>query len=229
LIDGRSFVSGPLDAEEPAWRLVEAVTVDDVPPDGPLYFGAWDPPGGAYVQLGADFAAGEAARVVVTDPVLSGATEAPLGDRTALPVPPAWIDDDRVVVLAATDGPPDAIIVDTTSGEVRPGPVGSMLFATSADATTAASWGGPGTPVEVLPTAAWLDGQRGSVRIDAPADGLDPIVLALDRTGDRLAIVWNGGEGAPPRVTVHAGSREWSTVASIELGNVEAAAVAWLR
>jgi hypothetical protein len=36
LVDGRTFVSGPLGDEDPDWRLVEAVTTADVPPEPPL-------------------------------------------------------------------------------------------------------------------------------------------------------------------------------------------------
>ncbi len=229
LIDGRTFVSDPLDQDEPEWRLVEAVTVDDVPPAPPLYYGTWDPPGGAYAQLGAEPDDGGEVRVVVTDPTLEGATEAPLPAREVLLLPPAWIDDDRVVVLAAGDAADESLIVDTATGEASPGPAGAQLVTTSADATTTALWRGQGNPVEVLSTEAWLAGEAGAVRIDPPEDDHTPAVLALDRVGDRLAIAWRGPEGTPPLITVSAAASEWATVASFELGNDETAAVGWLR
>jgi hypothetical protein len=228
LVDGRTFVSDPLDQNEPEWRLVEAVTVDDVPPALPLYYGTWDPAGGAYAQLGVE-PEGADVRVVVTDPTLQGASEAPLPEREVALLPPAWIDDDRVVVVISQDGRFGSLIVDTPSGDVTPGPEGLNLVTTSADAVTTALWRGPGNPVEVLPTESWLDGGTAAVRIDPPEDGRNPVVLALDRAGDRLAIAWDGPEGSPPLITVSASSREWATVASFELGNDETAAVGWLR
>jgi hypothetical protein len=229
LIDGRTFVSNSLGEDDPTWRLVEAVTVDDQPPEPPLYFGSWDPPGGAYVQLGADFAAGDGLRVVVTDPALEGATVAALAETRPLPAPPAWIDDDRVAVVAATADSTETVIVDTPSGDTEPGPAGVRLVATSADAAVAAVWPGPGSPVGVLATEAWLAGQTASVRIDPPEAGWSPAVLALDRPGERLAVVWTDGDGNPTRVTVHAGTREWRTIAIIPLDDVGAASVAWIR
>jgi hypothetical protein len=229
LIDGRTFVSDPLGADDPEWRLVEAVTVDDEPPITPRYYGAWDPPGGAYVQLGGNFAAGDGSRIVVTDPTLLGATENDLGSRTILAVPPAWIDDDRVMVLGSNDGEPESLIVDTTSGDIRDGPAGSTIVTTSADASTTAVWRGTDATVEVLETAAWLAGDSAAIGIDAPESGLQPAVIALDGTGGRIAVVWSEADGSGPRITVHAASREWRRVATIEPGAVSAASVAWLR
>ncbi len=229
LIDGRTFVSDPLGADDPEWRSVEALTVDDQPPITPRYYGAWDPPGGAYAQLGGNFAAGDGSRIVVTDPTLLGATENDLGDRTMLPVPPAWIDDDRVVVLGSSGGTPESLIVDTTSGDIRDGPAGAAIVTTSADASTAAVWRGSDAGVEVLGTAAWLAGESAAIGIDAPESGLQPAVIALDGTGGRIAVVWSEADGSGPRITVHAASREWRRVATIELGDVSAASVAWLR
>ena len=228
LVDGRTFVSSSLGADEPAWRLVESVTIDDVPPEPPLYYGAWDPPGGAYAQLGADFAAGTDLRVVVTDPALEGSTVAPLEGARPVPAPPAWIDDDRVVVVTATIDTNGTVIVDTTSGDATAGPPGPRLVATSADATRVAVWHGGRSPIEVLATDAWLDGQTASIRIDPPEVGWAPAVLALDGPGDRLAVAWTD-EGAPAGVTVYAAVREWAAIASLDLADVEAASVAWLR
>ncbi len=229
VIDGQTYVSESLADDDPGWRLVEAVTVDDTPPELPLYFATWDPPGGAYAQLGASFATGDGMRVVVTDPTLEGASVAPIPERSAIAAPPAWIDDDRVVVVAASNAGGEALIVDTTSGDVSPGPDGVRLVATSAEGTTVAVWRGGEAPIEVLETEAWLDGQEAAVRITPPSGGIVPAAFALDRTGDRLAIVWTEPDGGSPRITISARAREWATSVSFGLGDVEAASVAWLR
>jgi hypothetical protein len=228
LIDGRTFVSGPLDDAVPEWRLVEAVTVTDEPPQPPLYFGTWDPPGGAYVQLGATF--GTAGfRVVTVDPALEGASEVALDERRPVATPPAWIDDDRVVVVTVNGSTTATVIVDTTTGETAPGPPGARLLTTSADATTVATWSGPGNPVEIVATEAWLAGQAGAIRIDPPGGSAGPAVLALDGAGERLAVVWADDRGAPTSVTVHAETRNWGQADSFGLGEAQAAALAWLR
>lgn len=227
-VDGRTFVSGPLGDDDPEWRLVEPVTTADAPPEPPLYFGTWDPPGGAYAQLGTDFTEGGGVRVVVVDPALEGASEAALNQTRAQPVPPAWVDDDRVAVVTGPPDAPETVIVDTPSGGTSPGPDGTLILATSADATTTAAWPGPGRPVSVLPTADWLDGESGAIRIDAPEAGWTPGALALDGPGRRLAILWVDG-GTAAGVTVHAGDRDWSRVATITVGDVQAASIAWLR
>ena len=55
------------------------------------------------------------------------------------------------------------------------------------------------------------------------------MVLALDADGERLAVVWGDDEGTPTGITVHAAAGEWARVASLDLGEANAATVAWLR
>ena len=229
LIDGRTFVSDPVgERGQPGWRPVEPVGVDDLPIDGPLYFGAWDPPGGAYALLASDFSEDGGLRVVVVDPALEGASEAIVAGHTALPVPPAWIDDDRVAVVVAGAGGPATVVVDTTSGDASSGPDGVALLATSADASMAAIWRGSG-PVEVLATEDWLDGESATIRIDPPRGTSRPGVFALDGTGSRIAIVWLDDAGAPLEITVHEADRNWASATALDVGAVGAASVAWLR
>ena len=56
-----------------------------------------------------------------------------------------------------------------------------------------------------------------------------PMVLALDADGERLAVVWRDDEGAPTGISVHTAAREWARVATLDLGEANAATVAWLR
>lgn len=234
LVDGRTFVSAPLvDGVDLAWRAVEA---DRLPVDAaelPRYFGTWDPAGGVFAVLGADFAGDDAPgaklQVEVVDPTLIGASVIDVPGLAPRPAPPAWVDGDRVAVVA---GPPDApaiIIVDTPTGDLTAGPTGTRLVVSSADASTVATWSGGDAPVEVRPTDAWLAGDAAIIRIDRPSGAGAPISLALDRPGRRLAIAWAGDDGRPERVAIHAADADWSEVAEIELGPVEVASVAWLR
>ena len=228
LVDGSTYVSDPLDDGNPDWRLVEPVTVTDAPPEPTLYFGTWDPPGAAYAQLGADFSSDGGMRAVVVDPGLDQAVEV-AAEETPIPAPAAWIDDDRVVLVAADGDSGDTIILDSAAGETEPGPAGVRLIATSADASTAAVWMGDGQPVGILSTQEWLAGSPANVRIDPPSAASGPAVMALNANGDRLAVVWADGDGTPTSITVYAAAREWSRVASLDLGDASAATVAWLR
>ncbi len=205
------------------------MTLTDQPPEPPLFYGTWDPPGGAYAQLGADFAEGGGMRAVVVDPGLDQAVEVPMSQGRAVAAPPAWIDDDRLVLIAATSEGTEAVIVDSASPGSEPGPTGVQLVATSADAATAAVWRGEGTPVEIQSTTSWLAGEPAGVKIDPPDGAALPMVLALDADGERLAVVWGDDEGTPTGITVHAAAREWARVATLDLGEANAATVAWLR
>jgi hypothetical protein len=229
LLGGPTYVSNPVGEDDLSWRLVEPVTLTDRPPEPPLFFGTWDPPGGAYAQLGTDFAADGGMRAVVVDPALEQAVEVALNERRPVAAPPAWIDDDRVVVVTATSDGTESVIVDSATQESEPGPAGVVLVATSADATMAAVWYGPDNPVEVLPTRAWLGDEPATIRIEPPDGATAPAVLALDGPGDRLAIVWTDDAGAPASITVNAAVRDWGRVATLDLGEARAASVAWLR
>jgi hypothetical protein len=227
LIDGRLEVSEPLRADDPAWSPVEPTNVADAPPEGPLYFGTWDPDGGAFALLGGDLGSGDGVRIVVVDPNLAGAAEAPVGTRTR-PVPPAWIDADRVAVATGTADAPTLTLLDTATGQTRDGPSGVRLLATSADARVAAIWTTDGS-MGVLPTDTWLSGGEPSHEITAPDGTVRALSMALDETGARLAIVWADADGVPSRITVHTEAHDWARVASIGLPSTQAAVVAWLR
>jgi hypothetical protein len=229
LVDGRTYVSDPLGEDDPTWRLVEPVTLTDQPPEPPLFFGTWDPPGGAYAQLGADFSEGGGMRAVIVEPGLDQAVEVPMNESRPVAAPPAWIDDDRLVLISATSEGTEAVIVDSASQGSEPGPTGVQLVSTSADAATAAVWRGPGQPVAIQSTTSWLAGEPADVRIDPPDGAAMPMVLALDADGERLAVVWGDEEGTPTGITVHAAAQEWARVATLELGEANAATVAWLR
>jgi len=227
--DGRTFVSDPLGDDDPAWRLVEPVTLTDEPPRTPLFYGTWDPPGSVYAQLGADFSDDRGMRAVVTDPSLDQAVEVPMETRQAVPAPPAWIDDDRIALVSGNGDRTEAVIVDSATQESEPGPRDVRLIATSGDAATAAVWAGSDGDVEVLSTEAWLVGDASGTRISPPAGASAPVVLALDDQGRRLAVVWADGDGTPTSISIHLASDDWARATTFDLGDASAAMVAWLR
>ena len=229
-IDGRTFISAPLGDGDPSWRLVEPrLAPRGESPDGPLYFGSWDPAGGVYAMLAADLAAAAGLRILVVDPSLEdGASEIPI-DRAPAPAAPSWIDDDRVIVLVDDGEARRAVLLDTPTGDLADGPRGSRLVTTSGDGRMLAHWMGAGAPIEILTTDDWLAERSSTIRLDPPAGTTAPAVVALDRTGTRIAIVWTDADGAPREVAVHVAAADWRPVASVSLEDVSVASVNWLR
>jgi hypothetical protein len=230
MIDGRTFVSAPLGDDDPSWRPVEPrLAPRGTAPEGPLYFGSWDPAGGIYAMLAADLATASDLRILVVDPSLEdGASEVAV-DAVPAPAAPSWIDGDRVLVLVDDVGARRALIVDTPTGDVADGPRGSRLLTTSGDGTMLAHSLGAGSPVEVLPTTDWLAERSSTIRLDPPAGTTTPAVLALDRTGGRLAIVWTDGDGMPREISIHVATADWRSVASVDLTGASVASASWLR
>lgn len=96
-------------------------------------------------------------------------------------------------------------------------------------ANVIASSGGPGRPVVIRRTSAWItedDTAVGSVA--APNDDALATSIALDATGRRLAIVWQGVDGGA-RIDVHDGADGWRRVVSPALAVGSNAVVAWSR
>ena len=114
-----------------SWRKADLVDAEGAPVDGPFLFPSWDPGGVRYAVL----AGGPDAdpRLVVADPETGTAVEHLL-DPPVVPAPPAWLGDDRVLVVTGTDDALTSSVVDTTSGDASAGPAGARLVATSADA-----------------------------------------------------------------------------------------------
>ena len=138
------------------WRTIKAVGPTGDAPKGPFYFATWDPGGGRFAMLAGDLAVGRDIRVVLIDPSVGSAFEIPL-DRPVVAAPPAWIDDDRLVVVTGDAAAPLTTIVDTTTGELDDGPAGDRLLAASANGRRIATMAGQGAPVVVRDMAGWLD------------------------------------------------------------------------
>lgn len=230
-----TLASGGLATSDPlhlgtklAWRTVKAVGPTGDAPKGPDFFAVWDPQGGRFATLAGDLVAGDQIRVVLIDPSVGSAFEIPI-DRPVLAAPPAWIDGDRLVVVTGDAAQPASLIVDTTTGASTEGPIGARLLASSANARRIATMAGQGAPVLVHDMAGWLAGDGSSIAsIDPPSGSATAISLALDATGQRLAIAWLARDGTVT-LAVHDGASAWRRVAQPRIGSAHGAVVAWRR
>jgi hypothetical protein len=229
LTDGKLATSDPVHlGKSLAWRSVKALDPNgDIPP-GPDYFATWDPEGGRFATLAGDLVAGDGITVVLIDPSVGTAFAIPI-DRPVVAAPPAWIDGDRLVVVTGDAAAPIATIVDTTTSELKDGPSGARLLATSADGKRVATMAGQNAPVVIRDTAGWLSGDGSQIGSVAPPNGsTTAIAFALDPSGERLVVAWQADDGAVT-LAVHDGQAGWRRVATPKIGAAKGAVVAWRR
>jgi hypothetical protein len=229
--DGTLHVSDPVDPDEGslAWRPVRATDLGGDAPEGPFWFATWDPEGGRFGAIAGDLAGGGDTAVALIDPTTESSYVIAL-DQGLLAAAPAWVDGERLAVVGGTSADPSARIIDSTTGDVSIGPSGDRQVATSADGTVVATSAGPGTPVVIRATEAWLAGDGTSIgSVDPPSSGATAASVALDRSGQRLAIAWLTSAGGA-RIDVHDGTAGWRRVASeTNDDGAMGAVVAWLR
>ncbi len=228
-IDGSLHTSDPVGSSgDLAWRPVTARGLDGDAPPSPAWFVTWDPEGGRLATITGDLPGGGDVELTLIDPSTASAFVIPLG-RALLPSAPAWLDGDRIALVGGSTTEPLAVIVDAATSEVADGPTGDRRSASSADGTVIASSGGPGSPVVIRRTSAWLTEDGTAVgSVGAPNDDALATSIALDATGRRLAIVWQGVDGGA-RIDVHDGADGWRRVVSPPLAAGSNAVVAWSR
>lgn len=231
LADGSLVISDPVApaAEDLDWRSVEASDPSGPLGDGPFWFAAWDPEGGRFATIRGDLVGGTGLDLLLVDPTLGTSFAIPL-DAALLASPPAWLEDDRLALVGGSSAAPTAVIVDTTDGSVSDGPDGARRLATSADGSRIATSAGPGQPVVVRLSEAWLAGDGTSIgSVDAPSADAAAASFALDRDGGRLAIAWRLADGTV-QVDVHEEADGWRRTVSRTLDDgARGAVVGWLR
>ena len=210
------------------WRPVEAKGEAGESIPTPARLAAWDPTGRRFAALAGDLGGGGDVTLVLVVPGDARLSTIAL-KRGLLAVPPAWLDANRLALVAGTAAGPAAIVVDTSTGKVTKGPAGDQRLATSADGSVIATSAGPGSPIVLRSSKGWLADDGTSVgSVEVPNGFTEAISIALDAKGERLAIVWLGADGTA-RYDVHDGRDGWRRVLNQPLGGTSAASVAWLR
>src|SRR5262245_13805699 len=226
---GKTATSRPVDlGSDTTWRTVSPKDPSGDAPPSPSSFATWDPGGGRYAVLGGDLLSDDPIAVVLIDPSVSTAFDIAIG-RDVVAAPPAWIDDDRLVVVTGDVASPKSAIIDTTSQDIADGPSGARLIAASANGKRVATMARQGAPVMVRDMAGWLAGDGSAIGSVAPPDGVSSAIsFALDSTGQRLAIAWAGDDGKGS-LAVHEASADWRRVAQPKIPSATGAVVAWMR
>jgi hypothetical protein len=182
----------PLPADDEfAWRVVPSVDADL--PEEPLFFATWAPSGLVTASIADDLHGRRSLAIV--DPIGDATLILPL-EPGALPAPPAWIDDDRVALPSGGA----TTVVNTQTGERVDGPSDVAQLSVSADGSRSAVARADGT-VEIAVAAEWMAG-AGQPEIAIQPGDATVGALALDRRGERLAIVWDR-DGEPGLVTIY--------------------------
>lgn len=232
--DGKFLTSDAVDPRGAAadlagleWKPVKAIG-DGAAVVPTARYGTWDPGGGRFAALAGDVPGGGDVTLLLIDPGAAKFTKVPL-QRPLLLAPPVWLDADRLLLVTGSTTDPAAVVVDTTTGKVAKGPAGERRLATSGNGRVIAASAGQGAPVILRSSKGWLSDDGTSIgSIDVPDGSTEAVALALDRSGDRLAIVWKGQDGAL-RYDVHDGTDGWRRVSSTPLAGSGDAVVAWLR
>jgi hypothetical protein len=185
LTDGSLRLSDRIEAgKAPTWK--RSPSPDEQLPDQPLYFASWAPNGSRFVAMATDFGEAPTLQLFVVDPLADTTLTIPV-EGQPVPAPPTWLDDARVAVQTL-DG---IVIVGIDSGDTTKGPATNgdqLLIDTAADGTRVAIGRGEPGRVEIRSRDDWLAG-RGAAEATLESDGTVGAV-ALDRRGERLAVVW---------------------------------------
>jgi hypothetical protein len=249
--DGRGFLSGPLvPGRQPVWRRLAIRMPGGTQVPGPPAFGSLAPGGSRAAFLAADFGTGGGFDVLLVDAANGSAAST----ARVLPVPrapdgapPAWLDRRLVLLTRERGDAVGATILDPGTSRLADGPgppdggssasssaawSGSIAaLSISADGSSLAVARRFDGPVEVHPARIWLAGQPTSpatIMLDEP-DGGGLAWIALDRKGQRLAIVRTDADGDASAVTVHEAATGWHAARPIALPEgALRAVVAWL-
>jgi hypothetical protein len=234
MTDGQLATSDPVDPRGAAadiagleWAPLEAMDEAGRPlPAAGL--ATWAPGAGRLAALAGDLRGGGDITLLVVETKSGKATTIAL-KRPLLASPPVWLDANRLALLAGSGSEPATLVVDTATGKITNGPTGERRLATSADGKVIATSAGAGAPVILRSSKGWLADDGTSIgSVEVPDGFSEAISLALDATGDRLAIVWRREDGTS-RSDVHDGTDGWRRVWSQPVAGTATAAVAWLR
>jgi hypothetical protein len=145
---------------------------------------------------------------------------------------PAWLDDNRIGIVAtdATAGGAVAI-VSASTGDLTGGPANVQAIAVSGDGSVAAWVSSTDGRLYASNSRTWLVGEEaGTIAIEGTT-GTVPGSFALDASGGRLVVAWEHDDGQVAEITVlRRTSDGWTTTQRLSVpGNDPRAVVSWLR
>ena len=196
--------------QRPTWKRVPSP--DEQLPDQPLYFASWAPSGSRFVALATDFGEEATLELFVVDP-LADTTLTVRVEGQPVPAPPTWLDDARVAVQTLRG----IVVVGIDNGEASKGPETNgdqLLIDAAADGTFVAIGRGDPGRVEIRSRDDWLAG-RGSAEATLEGNGSVGAV-ALDRRGERLAVVWERAD-ANTELVVYRQDAGWREATRLQL------------
>jgi hypothetical protein len=169
--------------------------------------------------------------VAITDLAKGTTITFPL-DGEPLLTTPAWLDDNRIGIVAVDTTAGGAVAVASVStGDLTGGPANVRAIAMSGDGTVAAWVSSTDGRLYASNSRSWLLGEEaGTIAIEGTA-GTVPGAFALDATGGRLAVAWEHDDGQVVEITVHRRtSQGWTTSQRLSVPeNDPRAVVSWLR
>jgi hypothetical protein len=153
-------------------------------------------------------------------------------DGEPLLTTPAWLDDNRIGIVAVDTTAGGAVAVASVStGDLTGGPANVRAIAVSGDGTVAAWVSSTDGRLYASNSRSWLLGEEaGTIAIEGTA-GAVPGSFSLDATGGRLAVAWEHDDGQVAEITVHRRtSQGWTTSQRLSVPeNDPRAVVSWLR
>lgn len=223
LADGSLRLSNRIKTGQKAtWKRVPSP--DEQLPDQPLYFATWAPSGTRFAALATDFSEESSVSLFIVDPFADTTLTVPMQGQP-VPAPPTWLDDARVAVQTVSG----VVIVGVDSSETTKGPAtdgDQLLIDAAADGSRVAIGGGEPARVEVRARDDWLAG-RGSPEATLDSDG-EVGAVALDRRGERLAVIWERAD-AKPELVVYRHDTGWREVTRVPLpDDAQRGLAAWL-
>jgi hypothetical protein len=222
MADGSLRLSDRIRADhDAAWKRVPGARVDL--PGDPLYFATWAPSGNRLAALATDFSQDASPSLVVVDPLADTSLIMAVPGR-ALPVPPAWLDESRVLVETEAG----TVILSVDGGDTTAGPDmrdGAALIDVSADGSRVAIGGSQPGPVTVRSRDAWLNG---SGQPDASLGDGTVGAVAFDRRAERLAVIWQH-QSAAAIVVIYRSEGGWHESSRLPLpGGSQRGVLTWL-
>jgi hypothetical protein len=194
-------------------------------------------PDGRLAAIIASVETARASGILLVDPTTDEISALPL-DVGLEGSPPAWLGSTILAVPGRDRDVPRIVVLDTRDGSTSTMAGAIRTVGVSPDGSIIALIRGEAAEVEVWRAGPWIAAGDGDTPpsdetrlavLRPPSGAVRPAAMALDASGDHLAVAWGDADGATTRVTIHAGREGWAVVAMIMIPATSAIpAMAWL-